>query len=78
MAKGSSIIVTVSGDRPIHQVAKDLTAAGMNVEQVLEFTGTVTGSAHADATEKLRGISGVADVSADHPVDIGPPGADVS
>jgi hypothetical protein len=44
----------------------------------LEFTNTVTGSADPDTTQKLRRISGVTDVSKDHPVDIGPPDAPVS
>ena len=73
-----NLIVTVSGDRPIHEVAKDLRAAGLDVDQILEFTGTVTGSAQSQAADKLRSVPGVADVSADHSVDIGPPGAPVS
>lgn len=73
-----SMIITLSGDRPIDKVADDLRAAGLNVEQVLEFTGTVTGSAHPQIAEQLRSIPGVADVSADHPVDIGPPGTSIS
>ena len=71
-------IVTVSGDRPIHQVANDLKAAGFNVDQVLEFTGTVTGSADPSLSERLQKVPGVADVSPDYPVDIGPPGAPIS
>jgi hypothetical protein len=71
-------LVTVSSDRPIHHVAEELKAAGMNVDQVLEFTGTVTGSTLADTQDKLRGVTGVADVSVDHPVDVGPPGEPVS
>jgi hypothetical protein len=80
MADGAkqSLIITTSGDRPIHQVADDLRAAGFDVDQVLEFTGTVTGSAPPQAAEQLRNIPGVADVSKDHPVDIGPPGSPVS
>ena len=77
-AKKENIVVTVSGDRPIRQVAKDLKAAGMNVDQVLEFTGTVTGSASSETHQKLRSVSGVSDVSHDQAVDIGPPGADIS
>jgi hypothetical protein len=73
-----ALIITMSGDRPIRQVADDLKAAGLNVDQVLEFTGTVTGSALPQTAERLRSIPGVADVSDDHPVDIGPPGAPVS
>jgi len=38
----------------------------------------VTGSAHPDTSKRLKRIPGVADVSPDHPVDIGPPGAPVS
>lgn len=78
MSDQNKIIVTVAGDRSIHQVATDLRQAGMDVDQVLEFTGTVTGSAPAGAAEGLRRISGVADVSVDHAVDIGPPDSLVS
>jgi hypothetical protein len=76
--KKKSIIITISGDRSIHEVARDLKKAGLTVGQVLEFTGTVTGSADSKNVKRLRGIRGVADVSEDHPVDIGPPGAPVS
>jgi len=69
------LIVTVSGDRPIHQVAKDLKEAGFEVGEVLEFVGSVTGSASPKALHDLRKVKGVADVSPDHSVDIGPPGA---
>ena len=72
------MIVTLSGDRGVHDVARDLAAAGLDVEQVLEATGIVTGSAHPDSAAKLRKVRGVADVSPDHPIDIGPPDADVS
>jgi hypothetical protein len=73
-----SLIITVSDDRTVHDVARDLKAAGLDVDQVLEHTRTVTGSAHPDAMRRLRGIKGVVDVSPDHPVDIGPPGAPIS
>ncbi len=72
------LVITMSGNRPIHDVANDLKAAGLDVDQVLEFTGTVTGSAHPQAAERLRGVAGVADVSQDFGVDIGPPGAPIS
>ena len=39
--KKKSIIITISGDRSIHEVARDLKKAGLTVGQVLEFTGTV-------------------------------------
>jgi hypothetical protein len=76
--KKKAVIVTMSGERPIHEVARDLKKAGFTVGKVLEFTGTVTGSAHSKDVKRLRGVRGVADVSEDHPVDIGPPGSPVS
>jgi hypothetical protein len=73
-----SLIVTLTGDRPIDEVTDDLKAAGLTVDQVLTSTGIVTGSAPPDAATQLRKVRGVADVSPDHPVDIGPPGAPIS
>ena len=73
-----SLIVTLSGDRPIHEVTRDLKAAGFEVGHVLEAVGVVTGAAHPTRLAKLKSVKGVADVSPDQPVDIGPPDADVS
>jgi hypothetical protein len=73
-----AFVVTVTGDRPIAEVARDLKAAGFDVDQVLEFIGSITGSAPAKSLKKLRAIPGVADVSEDHPIDIGPPDATIS
>ena len=77
-AKRQNLVVTISGERPIHQVANDLRAAGLEVDQVLESVGSVTGSAHSGTVERLRSVPGVADVSPDHQIDIGPPGAAIS
>ena len=73
-----AMVVTCSGDRPIHEVASDLKAAGFEVGQVLDTIGSVTGFAHPKLKKHLMGVRGVVDVSEDHPVDIGPPGAPVS
>ena len=73
-----SLVITTSGDRPIDEVAGDLKAAGFDVDQVLEQIGSITGSAHPDSLEHLRGVAGVSDVSPDYPNDIGPPGASIS
>ncbi len=78
MAGKRGVIITTSGERSIHEVANDLKAAGMDVDQVLESAGSITGSAEAHVTERLRRVAGVSDVSDDHPVDIGPPDAPVS
>jgi hypothetical protein len=72
------LIVTLSGKRAISEVTRDLKAAGLKVEQILDTTGIVTGSADEKSLAKLKRVKGVADVSADHPVDIGPPDAKVS
>lgn len=68
----------MAGTRPIESVAQDLRAAGFDVQQVLEFVGSITGSGPVAKADEFRRIAGVADVSVDQPVDIGPPGAAVS
>jgi hypothetical protein len=73
--KGQAMVITVSAERPIHEVARDLEAVGFEVEQVLEAIGSVTGSADPKILKQLSSIRGVVDVSEDQPVDIGPPGA---
>ncbi len=72
--KKQAMIITLSGDRPVRQVVKDLKTSGFEVEQVLDVIGSVTGLCDPKIVDKLRGISGVADVSEDQPIDIGPPG----
>jgi hypothetical protein len=73
-----NLVVTVSGNHPIHEVASKLKATGFEVNEVLDAIGVVTGSAPATSLAKMRKVSGVADVSVDHPVSIGPPGAPVT
>jgi hypothetical protein len=69
-------VVTVSGDRPIGTIAKELGAAGLTKQQVLKEIGSITGAASDKDVAKLRKVRGVADVSPTAPVDIGPPGSD--
>jgi hypothetical protein len=68
-------IVTMSHERPIKEVAKDLSDAGFAVHDVLEEIGSIIGAAADDVASKLRSIPGVLDVSPDRPIDIGPPGS---
>lgn len=77
-SKKQTMIVTISDQRPIHDVAQDLKKAGFDVEQIMEAINVITGSTDADSKARLKGINGVVDVSEDHPVDIGPPGQLVS
>jgi hypothetical protein len=75
MSQHKTWIVTTSGDRPVKDVAKDLRATGFSVDQVLDEIGAITGAGDDRVAEKARAIKGVADVSPDTPIDIGPPGA---
>ena len=76
--ESQSVVITVSGDRRIHEVARDLKASGLESAQVLDAIGVVTGSAAPKSISKLKKVRGVQDVSEDHPVDIGPPGSPIS
>lgn len=73
-----SMVVTLSKDRHLSDVVPDLKAAGLEVEGVLDAIGIVTGRASAKSMAALRKVRGVADVSSDHQVDIGPPDAPIS
>jgi len=73
-----SLVVTVSKDRHLHDIVPDLKKAGLEVEGVLDAIGIVTGRASAKSIAGLRKVRGVADVSSDHKVDIGPPDAPIS
>jgi hypothetical protein len=74
----SKWIITTSGNRKLNDVTRELTQAGFAVEQIHSEIGSVAGDASADVAEKLRSIPGVADVSPDTPVDIGPPDSPVT
>jgi hypothetical protein len=73
MAEGKKWIVTLSSERPLGDVRRDLSGAGFKIDQVLEEIGVVTGECEPDVAEKVRGVKGVADISADAPIDLGPP-----
>lgn len=73
--KKESLVVTTSGKRSVHDVARDLKDAGFEVDQVLDSINVVTGKGDAG---KLRSVADVVDVSGDTPIDIGPPGSSVS
>jgi hypothetical protein len=78
MAETTKWIVTTSGDRPLQDVARQLSGAGFAIEQVLDEIGCITGFASADVAEQLRTIPGVGDVSPEQSIDIGPPDAPVT
>jgi hypothetical protein len=73
MAESKRWVVTMSGDRPINDVASDIAAAGFAVDQILGAIGIITGSATDTVAEAVRAIPGVDDVSLDQPPDTVPP-----
>ncbi len=68
----------MSADRPMLDLAKDLTKAGFSVDQMLEEIGSITGTADEESIEKLRGVRGVLDIAPEVPIDVGPPDAGIS
>jgi len=73
------MVVIAKGDRAMHEITRDLHAAGFQVGDVLEAIGQVTGHAPANLKARLKKIRGVKDVTGTHQdFDIGPPGAPVS
>lgn len=78
MAKDKTWLVTTSGDRPLSEVKKEVEKHGFQIGEVLNEIGVITGSGGDAVAEKLRDVPGVADVSPDTPIDIGPPDAPVT
>jgi hypothetical protein len=74
MAKNKNFVVSVSGDRSVHDIEKDLGREGFVVDQVLDAIGSITGSADPAIVKRLRAIPGVADVQEPPVIDIGKPG----
>ena len=67
-------IITASGERPVAELAAELRKAGLVVSSLLAEIGVITGQCTPAQANALRKVPGVADVSPDAPVDIGPPG----
>lgn len=73
MTKGKRWIVTTTGKGSLDDVKKKLTKSGFTVDRVLDEIGVITGTSKDDDVERFRSVDGVADVSPDEDVDIGPP-----
>jgi hypothetical protein len=76
MAERKKWIITTTGEYPLNEVAQRLKKAGFAVEQELPEIGCLIGT--SSAADKLRAVAGVADVSPDTPIDLGPPDAPVT
>ena len=73
MAESSNWVVTLAGGHDSGTVAAALHAEGFEVVQSLDAIGVLTGRSSSEVAEKARAIPGVADVSPETPIDIGPP-----
>jgi hypothetical protein len=69
--------VTVADGHAIEEVAAGLRARGMDVAQVLDGIGVITGSAQNDVRNDLAGVEGVASVDEQLTFQLPPPDADV-
>lgn len=77
MTKGKRWIVTTTGKGSLEDVKKKLTKSGFTVDKVLDEIGIITGTTKDDDVERFRSVDGVADVSPDEDVNIGPPDAPI-
>ena len=75
MSQDKKWIVTTSGDRPLRDVVKRLTENGFVVVQVLGEIGCIIGTANEDEIKRIRTIPGIADISPDTAIELGPPDA---
>lgn len=75
----SRITVTIDDDHVsrANEVADQLRAAGMTVEQVLGTVGIITGSADAGQRASLEAVPGVAAVEEETTFQIAPPDAEI-
>lgn len=71
-----NLIVTLSGTHPANRVAEDLQRNGFKVHSILDTIGVITGDGDSANLADLQSVPGVADVSPNHTIDIGPPGPD--
>lgn len=77
MTKGKRWIVTTTGKGSLEEVKKKLTKSGFTVDKVLDEIGVITGTTKDDDVERFRSVDGVADISSDEDVNIGPPDAPI-
>ena len=78
VADTSRWVVTTSGDRNLAEIAEDLTTRGFTTDQTLDEIGVIVGSAPNDLLDNLRSVPGVADISPETQIDIGPPDSPVT
>lgn len=72
-----SITVDDAHLKQILEVAQALKSAGMNVEQVMDAVGVITGSCDEQEVETLSQVEGVLNVEPQQDYQLAPPNADV-
>jgi hypothetical protein len=79
MARTKSVIVTVNDAalKDIQTVANQLTAKGMQVDQVLPVTGVISGSCPVGKEAALKAVEGVHSVEDEVQVQLAPPDSDI-
>jgi hypothetical protein len=79
VADAVDVMVSVADDRlaNLDEVVAGLRRAGLNVGEVLEAAGTVTGTVDPDAIDALCAVPGVVDVERQRDYQIAPPDSDV-
>lgn len=75
MAKSTRWVVTLSDAGKLAQVQRDLREAGFEVAQVLGEIGVIIGTADSAVASRVGRIRGVADISPEGRIDVGPPGS---
>lgn len=73
MSNSKKWIVTATDKNALGEVSKKLTENGFVIDEVLEEVCCITGSANEETVSRLRKLPGVADVSPDQEIDLGPP-----
>jgi nickel-dependent lactate racemase len=78
MFAGHRWVVQTSRDRDLAEIAAELAANGFTVDQVFNETGAIIGTAADDVVDALRTIRGVADISPEEQIDLGPPDSPIT
>lgn len=78
MSKRKQWVITLNDAAGVADAKRAIADAGFEIDTSLDEIGVITGAGDDDVAEQLRGLSGVADVAEDAPIDIGPPDAPIS
>lgn len=77
MARSKRWIVTLAEGAEVGDVSPRLSAAGFEIDEVLQEIGVVTGRGEDSVARELRRLSGVEDVSEEGEIGVAPPDSDV-